>query len=288
MTFDRLLPWMLRVAWAVLPFVAGPGLADGLDGWDTQVRTAASVGLWVGWAVVLLATLVPHPVALTVLRIGAPAGAVASTVAAMNGGRAPAALLWWLLVLAVAFLPETALGYVNGPAYPNERRYPLRVPGPLLLGPLELSWAVVVGVPTATVLLLADERWIAGALVAAPGIPAAVLLARAMHGLARRWVVFVPAGLVLHDSSALVDPVLFLKAVVESLGPAPADSDSLDLTQGALGLALELQLTEKVPMVLTKPGNRLGESGASARLLVTPTRPGAVLAEAASRGLPAG
>ena len=288
MTFDRLLPWMLRVAWAALPFVAGPGLDDGLGDWDTQVRTAASVGLWVGWAVVLLATLVPHPIALTVLRVGAPAGAVASIAAAVSGARAPAALLWWLAVLAFAFLPETALTYVNGPAYPNERRFPLRVPGPLLLGPLGLSWAVVVGVPTATVLLLADERWLAAALVAAPGVPAAVLLARAMHGLARRWVVFVPAGLVLHDSSALIDPVLFLRALVESLGPAPADKDSLDLTQGALGLALELQLSEKVPMVLTKPGHRLGESGASARLLFTPTRPGAVLAEAARRGLATG
>lgn len=286
MTFDRLLPWMLRVAWAVLPFVAGPGLADGLDGWDTSVRTAASVGLWVGWAVVLLATLVPHPIALTILRVSAPAGAAASLAAAVTGAGAPAALVWWLAVLALAFLPETALGYVNGPAYPNERRYPLRVPGPLLFGPLELSWAVLVGVPAALVLLLADERWVTAALVAVPGVPAAVLLARAMHGLARRWVVFVPAGLVLHDSSALVDPVLFLKAVVESLGPAPADTDSLDLTQGALGLALELQLAEKVPMVLTRPGNRLGESGASARLLFTPTRPGAVLAEAAMRGLP--
>ena len=288
MRFEGLLPWMLRAAWAALPFVAGPGLADALDPWDQPIRTVASVALWAGWALVLVATLVPHPIALTVLRIGAPAGLVASVAAALDGARAPAAVVLWLVILAVAFLPETAMTYVNGPAYPNERRYPLRVPGPLLLGPLEIAWAVVVGAPVATAILLADERWVPAAFVGLIGVPAAFLLARAMHGLSRRWVVFVPAGLVLHDTSALVDPVLFQKPVIESLAPAPAGSDSLDLTLGALGLALELQLTEKVPMVLSRPGNRLGESGSSARMLFTPTRPGAVLSEAAQRGLPAG
>ena len=286
MTFKRALPWLLRAAWAALPFVAGPGLADALHPWSDSVRTVASVGLWAGWAVVLVATLVPHPIALTAFRIGAPAGFVASAMAALDGARAPAAVLWWVVVLGVAFLPETAMTFVNGPAYPNERRYPLRVAGPLLLGPLELAWAVVVGGPVATALLLADGQWVAGGAVGVVGVPVAVVLARALHGLSRRWVVFVPAGLVLHDSSALVDPVLFQKPVVESLAPAPAGSDSLDLTLGALGLALELQLREKVPMVLSRPGNRLGESGASARLLFTPTRPGAVLAEATKRGLP--
>jgi hypothetical protein len=37
-----------------------------------------------------------------------------------------------------------------------------------------------------------------------------------------------------------------------------------------------------------KPGTRGGESGSSARLLLTPTRPGAVLADAAGRRVPVG
>jgi len=76
--------------------------------------------------------------------------------------------------------------------------------------------------------------------------------------------------------------------VVLALRPAPADSDSLDLTMGAPGLALELLLTEKVPMTLVKPEERRGEPGASARLLVTPSRPGRVMAEAAERSIPVG
>jgi hypothetical protein len=100
--------------------------------------------------------------------------------------------------------------------------------------------------------------------------------------------VFVPAGVVLHDPVALLEPALFVRKVIEGLRPALADSDSLDLTKGALGLALELVLTEKVPMTLAKPGQIGGDQGSSARLLFTPTRPGQVLAEAARRRVPVG
>jgi hypothetical protein len=112
------------------------------------------------------------------------------------------------------------------------------------------------------------------------------VLLRALHGLSRRWVVFVPAGVVLHDPITLADPVLFPKQTIDALRLAPAGTDSLDLTQRAPGLAVELLLREKVPLTLVKPGDRAGESGSSARLLFTPTRPGAVLAEARRRGVP--
>ena len=80
-------------------------------------------------------------------------------------------------------------------------------------------------------------------LLAVVGVPAAAIASRALHGLARRWVVFVPAGLVLHDLHAMVDPVLFPRSSIRRLGPAPTDpGDAVDLTQRALGLALELEL----------------------------------------------
>ena len=162
------------------------------------------------------------------------------------------------------------------------------MPGPLLLGPLPVSWALSVGSPVAGILLLAARAWLVGAVVLILGLPVAAILARSLHGLARRWLVFVPAGVVLHDPLSLGEPVLFERKVIETLRPAPADSDSLDLTKGALGLAVELVLREKVPMTLVKPGRPGGEQGASARLLFTPTRPGQALAEAARRRVPVG
>src|SRR3954471_10504737 len=145
-SMTRFVPWLLRVPWAVLPFLAGPGLAAAVDHRSVPVRTTASVGLWAVWAIVLVATLVPHPIALTVVRIAAPAGAAASVAAAVAGHGALGAV-WWAVVLGVAFLPETGAWFINGPAYPNERRFLLRVPGALLLGPLPLAWAVVVAGP---------------------------------------------------------------------------------------------------------------------------------------------
>ena len=292
MTGRRVFPWVLRVVWALLPLTAGPVLASGLDGRSGPVQLVAAIGLWAGWALGLLATLVPHPLGLTALRLLAP-GAVSVVAAAVVAGDPSTAavvfgLVWTAGAAALAFLPETGALFVNGPSYPNERRYPLRVPGPLVLGPLPLAWAVAGAGPAVGIMLLAARQWVVGAIVLVLTGAAAVVLVRAMHGLSRRWVVFVPAGLVLHDPMTLADPVLFPRKSIESLRPAPADTDSLDLTQRAAGLAVELVLREKVPMVLVKPGNRAGESGASARLLFTPTRPGQVLADASTRRIPVG
>jgi hypothetical protein len=190
-----------------------------------------------------------------------------------------------------AFAPTTGEAFVNGSAYGDERRMPLRIPAAVAAGPVVLAWAAVVAPVVTGPLLLASEAWVAGAVVSAVGVPLAVLGARALHGLARRWLVFVPAGLVVHDPMALADPVLFTRTRIVRFGPAPADTDAMDLTRGALGLALELELVEPTTVV-----PRPWPSGRTAapppvevtRLLVAPTRPGAVLALAAERAVRVG
>ena len=64
---------------------------------------------------------------------------------------------------------------------------------------------------------------------------------RSLHQLNRRWVVLVPAGLVLHDHLALNEPTLFQKSEIDLIGPASIDTDATDFTQGAYGLALEVR-----------------------------------------------
>jgi hypothetical protein len=292
MDLRRLLPWLLRVAWVALPLAAGPAYGSALHPYSEPVRLAAVVLLWAGWAVVLIGTLVPHPLGLTALRLAAPTAAAAAVAAAITNRpstvASTAAIGITLLNLVIAVAPVTGSFYVNGAAYPNERRHLLRAPGPLLAGPLEVAWALTVGAPAAGVLLLAAQAWIAGVIVLVFGLPVAFVLGRSLHGLSRRWVVFVPAGVVVHDPLSFLDPVLFQRRVIETLRPAPADSDALDLTQRAPGLALELVLWETVPMTLVKPGRVGGESGASALLRFTPTRPGQVLREAQQRRVPVG
>jgi hypothetical protein len=279
----RVLTWVVRLLWLVLPFTSGPALADALDGSCSPVRTVASAGLCLGSANGVVAVLVPRPVGLTALRVLAPGALVASLAASGGGHTSVAGLVVGAALTVLAVTPEVASLFVNGAAYPNERRYPLRAPGPLLLGPVELSWAVVVLGVCAGPLLLAARQWLLGGAALVVGLPAAWLLVRSLHLLSRRWAVLVPAGLVLHDPMSLRDPVLFPRATIDVVHPAPAWTDSLDLTQRSLGLALELLLREKVPMTLVRPGRRAGEEGASARLLFAPARPGAFLAAAAHR-----
>lgn len=281
-----LVPWALRAAWAVLPFAAGPALAGALDGRSRPVQIVASAGLWAAWSAVLGATLVPHPVSLTVIRMAAPGAALAAAGAALGGHGSPVAVASAALALAVALLPETGTHFVNGPAYPNERRFPLRAPAPLLLGVLAVVWVLAVAPPVAGALLLAARQWVPGGLLLLAGAPLTVVLSRACHGLSRRWLVFVPAGVVVHDPITLADPVLFRRTLVRDFGPAPADTTAFDLTQAAPGLALQLDLTEAVPLQRTRPRQRLGEPASPTSVLVTPTRPGAVLREAARRGFP--
>jgi hypothetical protein len=283
----RWYPWLLRALWVLLALVAGPTFADALDGRSIAVRTTASLLLWAAWAVGVGATLFLHPVSLTLLRILAPAALVAIAWAAVDGATDDAlgwaSVAFTVLPVAQLFLPETGELFVNGPAYPNERRLPLRVPGALVLGPLEVAWALTAGLPVAAALLLAAERWVAGGVCGVLAVAAVAVLGRALHGLARRWVVFVPAGLVLHDGMSLADPVLFPKTQIASIGVAPADTDALDLTQRSPGLAIQVGLREPAPLVLAGPRGSIGETVPAGAVLFTPSRPGEVVAEANHR-----
>ncbi len=150
----------------------------------------------------------------------------------------------------------------------------LRAPTPLLLGPIPVAWAVTVVGPVVAPLLFASGAWVLGVLVVLAGAPLSYTGGRALHGLARRWVVFVPAGLVLHDLQALAEPVLFPRATIARLGPALGDgTDALDLTLGSLGLALQLDLREPIT-VGPRHGRRALELTSVARLAVHPLASG--------------
>src|SRR5690606_1618097 len=68
--------WPIRVVGAVHPLLLGPALGDALDDAGRGVQAVASVGAWLVWLAVLVATLVPTTVSLTALRLAAPGAAV--------------------------------------------------------------------------------------------------------------------------------------------------------------------------------------------------------------------
>ena len=283
---ERLLPWLVRGLWAGLPFTTGPALAGALDSASRPVQLVASTLLWLGWAVGMVATFAPHPLALTALRVVAPAAVVGAMAAAAGGEPSALAVAWATVACAWAFAPAIGAMCVNGPAYPNERRFLLRPPGPLLAGPLPLAWALAVAGIAAGPLVLAAKQWVLGGVVLLVGWPVAGLLLKSMHNLSRRWAVFVPAGVVLHDPVVLFDPTLFRRQDITAFRPATAaDTGSYDLSQRAPGLGIQLELAETTTVTLLKPGRREGVAIHATGLRFTPTRPGAVLEEARRRRL---
>lgn len=269
----------LRVGWIAVPAWLGPALASAVDASSTPVQVVVAVLAWLGWGVVLVAVLVPRTVSLTVVRIGVPAALALAVVASVRNGfeAIDAVALGWTAALTalVLFVPGVTDAFVDGSSYGPERRLALRVPGPLLLGPVELAWAVAVAGVASGPLLLAAKAWVPGAVALLLGGPAAWFGARALHRLSRRWIVFTPAGMVLHDQVIAGDVILFTKPMIVNLGPARADTDATDVTGRALGLVLEVQLSTASKVRGTETD----------RLLFAPARPGALLQEARARGL---
>ena len=285
---EQLAPTLLRGIWAAL-FVAGLLVGSAVDGRSTPVVVVAGALWWVSWGLGLLAVLVWHPAGLVFLRCAAPPAWVATLWAA---GRATHQPLWFRVVavgiasLAAVAIASPEVGHlsVNGPAYPNERRFLLRPAAALAVGPLLVSGALVSAGVIVGPMLLAARQWVLGGALLAVGVVFIRVLGKALYGQARRFVVFVPAGFVLHDEFVLRDPVLFLRRTIEQLRAAPGDTDSLDLTNNASGLAVEVLLTEKCEIVRVT-GRRTSETGKTARFLFVPTLPGRLLTEARTRRL---
>jgi hypothetical protein len=287
---DRLSAWPVRVLWLPLPLTAGVAFADALHDTSDTFRTAVSVGLWVAWGVILLATFVPHPLTLTAIRIAMPAAPVAvgwALTDAPADAPAVAGLVLATLAAGAGLLVVTGDVFVDGASYGAERRFGLRVPAALLLGPIELTWAVTVAGLTAGPLLLAAGEPL-GVLALIVGLPAAALGSRAIHGLHRRWLVFVPAGLVVHDLATLADPLLLVRSTIERIGPEAmtGDAHAPGDPPPSFGLPVHIALREPVTSALAGAGPQ--EIVSIDRLVVHPGRPGAVISEAAVRGLPVG
>jgi hypothetical protein len=284
--------WGFTALWATLPLTAGATFADALDERSDAVRTGCSVALWLVWIGVLAASLVPRTPTLTVVRVVAPA-AVAATAWALAAGPSPDGLDVLAIAAAVAAAGISLTAwfgdvYVDGDSYGDERRFLLRVPGPLLVAPVPLAWAAAVaGITTGPVLLLA-AAWVPGVLGLLVGVPVALVCLRALHQLTQRSLIFVPGGVVLHDLTALTVPVLLRKGRVTAMGFAAADTTALDLTRASLGTALEVRLAEPESLPVVRRTGTTTEVGHDVQvdaLLMAPSRPAAVLDTARTRRL---
>ena len=282
---DRTVLWVARVAWLLLPVTVGAAASRAGSDTSTAVHTVAGVELWALWAVGLVAALVPTTASLTVLRLLAPAPVLVAAVALVAHPDLVGVLgvVVGAVVVVAVFRPGLGRVFCQGSAYGDEARYPLRPPGALVLGPLPLLWLFMAAAIAGGPLLLAARQWAPGVVVTLIAALALAVLPRRFHLLSRRFLVFVPAGLVVHDHLVLTETALFRWIEVRSVERALSGTTALDLTGGALGAALEVTLDGEQTVVRATGRARTPVVVATPAFLCRPTLLDDALAEAASR-----
>jgi hypothetical protein len=287
LTTDQVLVWGARLLWAGLALLLAPAIGQALDDQSRAVQVTGTVGAWAVWFVALVALLLPNAVSLTIVRMITPGAVLVALAAGMAGATVTAFALGLAssaVVTLLTFSGEVGQRFVQGSAYGDEARFPLRPPGPLLLGPIPLLWLLTAVAVMAGPLLLAARAWLLGVAVTVLATGLCFLAGTRLHRLARRWLVLVPAGLVLHDELVLAETVMLPRRSIDAIQLAPADTEAADLTGNALGRALEIRLAGASTVVLAGSPSKPGGTALHVRsILVSPTRPGRVIADAARR-----
>jgi hypothetical protein len=175
--------------------------------------------------------------------------------------------------------------FAQGSAYGHERRLPLRPPAALLMA-LPLVWVPLAATALIGPLALAAQQWPLGIPVTLAGVALAVVLPRRFHRLSRRWLVLVPAGLVIHDHIVLAETTMIASTKVASAGLALVGTGAANLTGNAPGPVVEVRLRELETVVLAAPPRGQTKALHVQSFLVSPTRPGRALRALHDAGVP--
>lgn len=286
--------WAARAAWLLVALVGGAAVGDALDGRSRAVQLTGTALAWAGFAAGAVALAVPGVVTLTLVRVVVPAAPVAAAFVVAAGADPGAVIALVVPAVAAAALvasAEVGRAYLQASAYGDEVRFGLRPPLGYLVAS-GLTWLLLISALVVAPIAWAGRAWAAAAVATVAAAAGLVLLPRRWHQLSRRWLVLVPAGVVIHDPVVLADTVMLRAVTITSVGLdelGAASARAADLTGPTPGVAVEIHLREPATVVLApRPGHRDGQVIHAAGLVVSPTRPGAVLKAAAARRLPVG
>lgn len=249
-----------------------------LDRLDDGHRILASASMWSTWAVCLLSILVPASSSLTALRLAAPTHlSTCILVSAVSGVDVAMAVAIAISssVFVLGMSAETGAAFIQSSAYGDERRFPLRCPRSHLAVVI-IAWAIwfAAGALGAVAVIAGT---FAATLLVAVALVAFVVLPKRFHRYSRRWLVSVPAGLVIHDYVLLTETAMFPRRVVTSVEAWPQeaspDDEPFDLTGGAARTGIVLRLRDPETIILAPTGEHPGGRAFHVRsILLCPTR----------------
>jgi hypothetical protein len=256
--------WMARLAWVIVALCAPWwSLADNRS---VAVASVLMVWGWGVWLIVAIALLVSTPPSLTAIRIATPL-VVAQSIAVLWHGdptqnaflqafAVAGAIVAWRLTLHRAIVDNM----VQGGAYGQEIRFALRTPWPHVL-PAIIAWALFLPSLYLGTLLLAATQWIPGIVLTVLGLALCRTVPRRIHRLARRWLVLVPAGVVIHDHMVLAETMMIRRHNITSINVTRQSGDEADLTGGVLGPRIVLALRNADKVILTPIASQMLKTG---------------------------
>lgn len=281
--FEVAMVRLLRVS--ILALGATVPLSEGvLDRLSDAHRLLASTALWSLWGAMLLCISIPASTSLTAVRLATPAHLVTLLLVVLAAGIDPTTVLVFAvsaIVTIVAASGEIGAHFIQSSAYGDERRFPLRCPRPSLVV-LILAWLIWFAATALGAMLLAAGSFF-GVIFLAVAIAGFALLPRRFHRYSRRWLVSVPAGLVIHDHVLLTETAMLPKRLITGVhawsnGTTP-DDEPFDLTGGACSTGVVIRLAEPETIILAPTKDHPGGQAfhvRSARLC--PTRVGRAIA----------
>jgi hypothetical protein len=265
---------LVVVSGASVPLVSGS-----IDDVDSSTKILAQIALWSLWSILLLCVMVPSSISLTALRLVAPAH---SSVALIIVVAEPSASSIIVLALSAAmtsfaFMAEIGAYFVQKSAYGDEMRFLLRSPTPMAAVQL-ITWMLWVGSAIVGALALVNRAWIAGGILVTLAVVGVVLLPPRFHRLSRRWLVRVPAGIVVHDHVVLAETAMFSRSAVTAIELTDDLGDDADLAGGGRGPGLRVTLSDFDTVVLAATSEHPGGRAIHVRSFrVRPSRPGRAL-----------
>lgn len=276
-----LLVWSTRIAVVALGLIVAL-LDSSLDLLSTPPRLITTVVLWALWATSLLGILVPSSISLTALRLAVPMiNVIIAAVAVAHSWSVSVTMALVIAVIATVLVFSADIGnyFVQLTAYGDEQRFLLRCPASLQMVQI-LSWLTWVALGLITVCTIAAENYII-AVITGGGVAAlSYILPPRFHRFSRRWLVSVPAGLVIHDHVMLAETAMFMRTAVTEVALIESDaaSELADMSGKCSGLGLAIVLKDFDTVVLASTAKNPGGSAIHVKSLwVCPTRPGRAL-----------
>jgi hypothetical protein len=212
--------------------------------YSSAVGVVLTVWGWLFFLAVAIGALVPSPLSLTVTKCITPLMVLCAFMAA-----SPAGVFGALAAFIITWSALFADVMVQGSAYGEETRFALRTPVPYW-APTVLAWSLLTGSLLGGSLLIAAEAYFVGAPLLLVGVVLARTVPQRLHRLSRRWLVIVPAGVVVHDHLVLAETMMSMRSKILSISKVAASGETADFTGGVAGprIAVHLKESDKVAL----------------------------------------